>query len=77
LEIIMSGKRFKATHHDCFNILFCCVHFLCCNHGYSILITLFLSLTTTSIYTIYIIIATTMRSIALILISSFREVFGY
>lgn len=42
-----------------------------------ILITLFLSLTTTSIYTIYIIIATTMRSIALILISSFREVFGY
>lgn len=42
-----------------------------------ILITLFLSLTTTSIYSIYLIIATTMRSIALILISSFREVFGY
>lgn len=42
-----------------------------------ILITLFLSLTTTSIYTIYLIIVTTMRAIALILISSFREVFGY
>lgn len=42
-----------------------------------ILITLFLSLTTTSIYSIYLIIGITMRSIALILISSFREVFGY
>lgn len=42
-----------------------------------ILITVFLSLTTTSIYSIYLIIGTTMRSIALILISSFREVFGY
>lgn len=42
-----------------------------------VLVTLFLTLSFTSIYSYYLIIATTIRSIALILISSFREVFGY
>jgi len=42
-----------------------------------ILITVFLSLSFTTIYAYYLIIATTIRNIALILISSFREAFGY
>lgn len=42
-----------------------------------ILVTIFLTLSVTTIYTLYLIIATTIRQIALILISSFREVFGY
>ncbi|MCL6429159.1 hypothetical protein LT335_00721 [Spiroplasma sp. JKS002669] len=42
-----------------------------------ILITIFLSLSFTTIYAYYLIIATTIRNIALILISSFREAFGY
>lgn len=42
-----------------------------------ILITIFLSLSFTTIYSYYLIVAATIRSIALILISSFREVFGY
>lgn len=42
-----------------------------------ILITIFLSLSFTTIYAYYLIIAATIRNIALILISSFREAFGY
>lgn len=42
-----------------------------------ILVTIFLSLSFTTIYSYYLIVAATIRSIALILISSFREVFGY
>lgn len=42
-----------------------------------ILVTIFLSLSFTTIYSYYLIIAATIRSIALILISSFREVLGY
>lgn len=42
-----------------------------------ILVTIFLSLSFTTIYAYYLIVATTIRTIALILISSFRDVFGY
>ncbi|MDQ7982611.1 MAG: hypothetical protein REH79_00120 [Spiroplasma sp.] len=42
-----------------------------------ILITIFLNLSYTTIYAYYLIIATTIRNIALILISSFRDAFGY
>ncbi|MGL5268410.1 MAG: hypothetical protein ACRC8P_01380 [Spiroplasma sp.] len=42
-----------------------------------ILVTFFLTLSFTTIYSYYLLIATTIRSIALTLISSFREVFGY
>lgn len=42
-----------------------------------ILVTIFLSLSFTTVYSYYLIIAATIRTIALILISSFREAFGY
>lgn len=42
-----------------------------------LLVTIFLTLSFTTIYSYYLLVATVIRNIALILISSFREVFGY